>query len=59
MPSHSADADAKAFSDLFIRFSTHKKFYYFFLSRSSFDRILFRFTRFKYNQKFTSAVNIV
>lgn len=59
MPSHAADADTKTFSDLFIRFSTHKKFYDFFLSRSSFDRTIFRFTRFKYNQKFTSAVNIV
>ena len=59
MPSHAADADTKAFSDLFICFSAHKKFYDFFISRSSFDRTILRFTRFKYDQKLTSAVNIV
>ncbi len=59
MPAYTTYANAKAFSDLFICFSAHKKFYDFFISRSSFDRTILRFTRFKYNQKLTSAVNIV
>lgn len=39
MPSHAADANTKAFSDLFIRFSAHKKFYYFFISWGTFERV--------------------
>lgn len=47
MSAYTADADAKAFSNLFICFSVHEKFYYFFLSRSNFDRTI-EFARFKY-----------
>ena len=59
MSAYPADADTKTFSYLFIGITVHKKLYYFFVSRRTFDRATRISACFKDKEKLTCAMNIV